>query len=145
MKTLRKYNSIIENLPHFSFLNYALFCFSYIAICKMFAHPYQSNELVCKKFKVVLISMDDDTIENSNKSISSLFIDEIIGCEQWTPCSRWKINSLFLKSDETIQHANKPPIWGSVFQAHRLITPTSRANCVSHVTIKIIIIKHNNE
>ena len=52
-------------------------------MCKMFAHPYQLiKELVCKKFKVVLISMDVDIIENANKSTASLFIDEIIGCEQ---------------------------------------------------------------
>ena len=52
-------------------------------MCKMFAHPYQLlKELVCKKITVVLISMDVDMIENANKSISSLFIDEIIGCEQ---------------------------------------------------------------
>ena len=70
----------------------------------MFAHLYQLlKELVCKKSKMLLISMDDDMIENTNKSISSLFIDEIIGCEQWKPCSRGKINALFLKSDETIR------------------------------------------
>ena len=52
-------------------------------MCKMFAHPYQLvKELVCKNFKVVLFSMDDDMIENAIKSISPLFIDETVGCEQ---------------------------------------------------------------
>ena len=56
----------------------------HITMCKMFVHPYRllKELLVCKKFQVVLITLDVDLIENANKSSLTLFIDEIIGREQ---------------------------------------------------------------
>ena len=104
---------------------------------KMFAHPYHLlKELVCKKFKVVLTSRDVDTIENANKSVASFFIDEIIGCQQWTPCSRGKITSLFFKSEETIRFSMRttPPTWGVDFTTLSIkplkSTPYNLENCL---------------
>ena len=74
---------------------------------------------------MILLSMDVDMIENGDKSISSLFIDEIIGCEQWTPCSRAKITSLFLKSDDTIRFSMRTNPPGSILQVYQLIPPKS--------------------